>query len=182
MRVSIDFIENSNKGAVFDYIRQSIKLFIFHSLEGKTMIDREAANFYALLIGIDYYLPQKLPDGRNYHSLAGCVRDITLIEEFLQIKLGMPSENILKLTASNQSILESPELPEQLPTYENMVAAFLKLLDVAQPKDQVYIHYSGHGGRTPTQFPELKGTNSFDESLVPTDTAIPAVMKYNSNN
>ena len=29
---SIDFIENSNKGAVFDYIRQSIKLFIFHSL------------------------------------------------------------------------------------------------------------------------------------------------------
>jgi len=33
LRVSIDFIENSNKGAVFDYIRQSIKLFIFHSLE-----------------------------------------------------------------------------------------------------------------------------------------------------
>jgi transposase len=32
LRVSIDFIENSNKGAVFDYIRQSIKLFIFHSL------------------------------------------------------------------------------------------------------------------------------------------------------
>jgi hypothetical protein len=31
-RVSIDFIENSNNGAVFDYIRQSIKLFIFHSL------------------------------------------------------------------------------------------------------------------------------------------------------
>lgn len=137
------------------------------------MIDREAANFYALLIGIDYYLPQKLPDRRNYHSLAGCVRDINLIEEFLQIKLGMPSENILKLTASNQSILESPELPEQLPTYENMVAAFLKLLDVAQPKDQVYIHYSGHGGRTPTQFPELKGTNSFDESLVPTDISNP---------
>ena len=28
LRVSIDFRENSNKGAVFDYIRQSIKLFI----------------------------------------------------------------------------------------------------------------------------------------------------------
>ena len=28
LRFSIDFIENSNKGAVFDYIRQSIKLFI----------------------------------------------------------------------------------------------------------------------------------------------------------
>ncbi len=32
LRVSIDFRENSNKGAVFDYTRQSIKLFIFHSL------------------------------------------------------------------------------------------------------------------------------------------------------
>ena len=31
LRVFIDFIENSNKGAVFDYIRQCIKLFIFHS-------------------------------------------------------------------------------------------------------------------------------------------------------
>ena len=32
LRVSIDFRENSNQGAVFDYIRQSIKLFIFQSL------------------------------------------------------------------------------------------------------------------------------------------------------
>jgi hypothetical protein len=31
LRVSIDFRENSNQGAVFDYIRQSIKLFIFLS-------------------------------------------------------------------------------------------------------------------------------------------------------
>jgi hypothetical protein len=31
LRVSIDFRENCNKGAVFDYIRQSIKLFIFQS-------------------------------------------------------------------------------------------------------------------------------------------------------
>ena len=32
LRLYIDFRENSNQGAVFDYIRQSIKLFIFQSL------------------------------------------------------------------------------------------------------------------------------------------------------
>jgi hypothetical protein len=32
LRVSINFRENSNQGAVFNYIRQSIKLFIFQSL------------------------------------------------------------------------------------------------------------------------------------------------------
>jgi hypothetical protein len=32
LRVSINFRENGNQGAVFDYIRQSIKLFIFQSL------------------------------------------------------------------------------------------------------------------------------------------------------
>lgn len=33
MRVYINFRENTNQGPVFDYIRQSIKLFIFQSLE-----------------------------------------------------------------------------------------------------------------------------------------------------
>ncbi len=42
LRVSIDFRENSNKGAVFDYTRQSIKLFIFHSLESFIKSDIDA--------------------------------------------------------------------------------------------------------------------------------------------
>ncbi len=54
-----------------------------------------APNLYALLIGIDYYLPNRLPDGSYYPSLAGCVRDITLVEEFLRNKLGVPEEYIL---------------------------------------------------------------------------------------
>ena len=43
---SIDFIENSNKGAVFDYIRQSIKLFIFHSLDTTAPPQIDETYFY----------------------------------------------------------------------------------------------------------------------------------------
>lgn len=123
---------------------------------------------YALLIGIDCYFPNVLPGGNCIANLRGCVRDITKVEEFLKSKLGMQSECILKLTASNIGNTKPPESPEQWPTYENMVAAFQKLTEIAQPGDQVYIQYSGHGSRIPTDFPELK-TNGLDESLVPTD-------------
>lgn len=125
-------------------------------------------NLYALLIGIDCYLPNRLPNGIYYPSLAGCVRDITLVEEFLRRKLRVPEECILKLKASNTGAAEPPEPLEEWPTYKNMVAAFQRLTNMAQPGDQVYIHYSGHGGRSPTNFPKLK-TNGLDESLVPMD-------------
>lgn len=132
------------------------------------MVAHAIPNLYALLIGIDCYLPNRLLDGSYYPSLAGCVRDITLVEEFLQSKLGVREECILKLKASNTGATQPPEPPDEWPTYEKMVAAFGKLADIAQPGDQIYIHYSGHGGRSPTKFPELK-TNGLDESLVPTD-------------
>lgn len=129
----------------------------------------EGSDLYALLIGVDCYLPNKLPGGSSYASLGGCVRDITHMEEFLKVKLGMPEECILKLTASNTGGKEPTEPHEKWPTYENMVAAFQRLTDIAQPGDQVLIHYSGHGGRTPTKFPDLKGANGLDEALVPTN-------------
>jgi Caspase domain len=130
---------------------------------------REAPQRYALLIGVDCYLPNRLPDNSFYPSLRGCVRDITHVDEFLQRQLEIPPERIVKLTATNTGSTQPPEPRDQWPTYENMVAAFKKLTDVAQPGDQVYIHYSGHGGRSKTSYPDLKGPNELDESLVPTD-------------
>ena len=124
---------------------------------------------YALLIGIDCYLPNRLPDGGFYASLNGCVRDISHVADFLQYNLGMPQERIVKLTATNTGAKEPPEPPSQWPTYENMVAAFKRISDMAQPGDQVYIYYSGHGGRASTLYPQLKGPAGQDEALVPTD-------------
>ncbi|MBD2774378.1 caspase family protein [Iningainema sp. BLCCT55] len=134
-----------------------------------TQLDTNNAKLFALLIGIDCYLPNTLPDGSSYKSLGGCVRDINHVESFLRTKLQVPQAHILKLTASHTDGIMPLEPPEQLPTYDNIVAKFKQLTDLAQPQDEVYIHYSGHGGRSVTSYPELKGSYGVDESLVPTD-------------
>ncbi len=134
-------------------------------------------NMYALLIGVDCYLPNRLPDGSWYPSLGGCVRDISHVEAFLRSRLGLADKRILKLTATytgplpptQQHNYKPTEPIEQWPTYENMVARFKHLTELAQPGDQVYIHYSGHGGRASTAYPNLKDPGSPDEALVPTD-------------
>jgi hypothetical protein len=130
------------------------------------------SSLHALLIGIDYYFPNRLPNGSFYPSLRGCVRDIEHVEDFLIRVAGMDEENILKFSSSSSkdgALNEPVEAPEKWPTYENIVAAFDKITVNAQAEDQVYIHYSGHGGRIETLIPEIKGKDGLDETLVPTD-------------
>ena len=133
--------------------------------------DSTRSNFHALLIGIDCYLPHKLSDGSYFKILKGCVRDINHVEAFLKNRLQIPETQIVKLTASNNAdgSIEPTEPNDQWPTYDNMVAKFKEITEKAQPQDQVYIHYSGHGGRAATIHPNLKGEDGVDESLVPTD-------------
>src|SRR5262245_35665688 len=100
------------------------------------------ANFYALLIGINYYLPNKLPSGLYYKSLRGCVQDVVRVENFLRERLSVPAENILKLTSSAGEQDLPAEPPVQWPTYANIVGAFGALTTLAQRGDQVFIHYS----------------------------------------
>lgn len=126
-------------------------------------------NLFALLVGIDRYSQVPLPDGSHYPHLGGCVRDINHVEQMLRSRLNLTDEQITKLTSSNSKNGQPVESAAQLPTYENLVAAFKNVTDKAQPGDQVYIHYSGHGGRSTTMFQELKGASGLDESLVPCD-------------
>ncbi|NES64057.1 MAG: caspase family protein [Okeania sp. SIO2D1] len=127
-------------------------------------------NFYALLIGIDFYFPHKL-EGGNYRNLRGCVRDINHVETYLKDTFNLTPDQIIKLTAtaSDNNSHQPKESPEFLPTYQNIVAKFKELTAKAKPQDQVYIHYSGHGGQAKTVFTNIKGISGIDQGLVPTD-------------
>ena len=126
------------------------------------------SNHYALLIGVDHYFEYRLPGGTYYPKLGGCVRDITKVYNFLTTRMGIKPQQIIKLTASLGGA-QPKEDPSQWPTYTNMVNAFNEITAAAQAGDQLYIQYSGHGGRTTTMFPAIKGEGEFDEGLVPLD-------------
>ena len=134
------------------------------------MVNRLASTptIWALLIGIDCYMKRTLDALPNYPNLGGCVNDILLMDEFLCTRLNVPTERIKKLTASGSGSIPK-ERKDSWPTKDNIVTAFQDLAQKAQPGDQVYIHYSGHGGRAITNYPNVKGIDGLDESLVPTD-------------
>ena len=123
---------------------------------------------HALLIAADCYLPNRLPEG-SYPNLRGCVCDAQLVEDFLRERLHLKEDRLVKLTSTNVGTSAPPEPPEKRPTYENVIRAFKHLTEKADPGDHVYVHYSGHGGRTPTLLPEVKGEGGIDEALVPID-------------
>ncbi len=134
----------------------------------------QTPNFYALLIGINFYFPHRLPEGNCYKNLRGCVQDINHVETYLKDTFHLTPDQIIKLTATASDNPDQPqEPPELLPTYENIVAKFKELTAKAQPQDRVYIHYSGHGGRAKTIFESLKGSMGLDEALVPCDIGQP---------
>ena len=128
---------------------------------------KSESQFYALLIGINYYEPNPY-----YSSLMGAVRDIQLVEEYLTKTLQIPSEQIKKLISKEEKFnLESIRANYKqkiLPTYKNIIDAFNEITQIAKHGDLVYIHYSGHGGRVKTLFPEIK-LEQQDEGIVPTD-------------
>lgn len=130
----------------------------------------DQSNLFALLIGIDHYSQKPLPDGSYYPHLGGCVRDINHVEQMLRTRLSLPDERITKLISVNPPPPAAKSDARQiLPTYENLVKAFQDVTKQARAGDQIYIHYSGHGGRSATMFEALKGERGLDESIVPCD-------------
>lgn len=136
------------------------------------MTSGSSAPLHVLLIGIDSYLPSGLPDGPRLPNLEGCVRDVSHVEAFLRTRLGVSEERIVRLTSTAGPDGLPVEPAERLPTYANLVAAFHRLAEAARPGDRVYVHYSGHGGRTGTIIPEVKGEGGIDEVLMPCDVAV----------
>ena len=88
-----------------------------------------AENKYALLVGINYI-------GTKY-ALNGCINDIHNIRNFL-LKRGYNDENITLLSDENSQIM---------PTKRTILEGLKKLLETGEKGDQLYFHYSGHGGQ-----------------------------------
>ncbi|KAL8365085.1 hypothetical protein RB595_004077 [Gaeumannomyces hyphopodioides] len=138
---------------------------------------------WVVLIGIEYYehpaqpttTPRynRLGNKIEYKTLRGCVNDVLAVEQYLIDTINVNPEQVTKLLAPEPGRKYLSQLPTDTyrsPTYDNIVDA-LKVPEGAKQGDFVYIHFSGHGARATTVFPELKDRAADDEDhvLVPSD-------------
>lgn len=151
-------------------------------LPSKKMPDssKQGLKTWVILIGIDFYLPgdkRHDKEGRplEYPSLKGCVHDIGNIKKYLLETHKVGEQHIFCLTSTTPPTndLEPPKQPTEAekdwPTYANIVQLLETVTLKAEPLDNVYLHYSGHGARAKTVYPEWKGEPGYDEALVPCD-------------
>ena len=105
---------------------------------------RHAATVWAIVIGINYYSKQP---GEN---LEGCVRDAEHTCLYLQGAVNTPLD-VVVLTASTPPVSGAPppEDPDLWPTYTNIKKHLARVTEGGSSGDRVYIHYSGHGTKTP---------------------------------
>ncbi|RYP16784.1 hypothetical protein DL767_010131 [Monosporascus sp. MG133] len=99
-----------------------------------------AVNYWAVLIGINFYPQDK--------CLEGCVRDAESVKQYLEA--GPKPVDIVILTATKPSDPRSTrpvEKPDFWPTRKNAVSSLNRILGTAKKGDFVYIHFSGHGTR-----------------------------------
>lgn len=115
---------------------------------------------HVLLVGIDAY------DGGG--MLTGCVNDIDIVQRLLVDRVGIPREHIVRLAAPRGDTLHENDVPERLPTLDNLRAALTRLgSDDVGPDDRVFIHYSGHG--TQCLVAHGNGRRFSREALLPKD-------------
>ncbi|KAF8269416.1 caspase domain-containing protein [Lactarius quietus] len=106
----------------------------------------------AVCVGINYTGQQ--------NELQGCVNDARNMYQFLMENYRYSHSNIIVLTDDNTN-------PRNQPTRKNMLNAMRWLVEDASPDDALFIHYSGHGGRTR----DLDGdeVDGWDDVIFPVD-------------
>ncbi|KAJ5367762.1 hypothetical protein N7541_001703 [Penicillium brevicompactum] len=106
----------------------------------------------ALLMGINY--------AGQPNALKGCINDVTNMSNFLTQRFGYKREDMVILTDDQSN-------PMSIPTKANILRAMQWLVKDAQPNDSLFVHFSGHGGRTP----DLDGDedDGFDDVIYPLD-------------
>ncbi|KAG2419602.1 hypothetical protein HFD88_004398 [Aspergillus terreus] len=106
----------------------------------------------ALLIGINYI--------GQPNQLRGCINDVANVSRYLNERCRYRREDMVILT-------DDQENPLSIPTKNNILRAMQWLVKDAQPNDSLFIHFSGHGGRTP----DLDGDeeDGYDDVIYPVD-------------
>ncbi|ODQ56551.1 hypothetical protein SAICODRAFT_63531 [Saitoella complicata NRRL Y-17804] len=106
----------------------------------------------ALFIGINYF--------GSSSELKGCINDVRNLSSFLVERYGFKWEDMVILTDDQSN-------PRSVPLRQNIINAMQWLVSGAQPNDNLFFHYSGHGGQTE----DLDGDedDGFDEVIYPLD-------------
>eukprot|EP00747_Dinoflagellata_sp_TGD_P023929 gnl/TRDRNA2_/TRDRNA2_130187_c0_seq1.p1 gnl/TRDRNA2_/TRDRNA2_130187_c0~~gnl/TRDRNA2_/TRDRNA2_130187_c0_seq1.p1 ORF type:complete len:691 (+),score=104.16 gnl/TRDRNA2_/TRDRNA2_130187_c0_seq1:30-2075(+) len=105
----------------------------------------------AVSIGINYI-------GHSRGRLAGCIHDSDTMIDIMKSVFGFHDPQICQLR---------DDRADQLPTKANILSALRWLASGATPGDEMFLHYSGHGGtRDDWSGDELDGK---DETLIPCD-------------
>lgn len=138
------------------------RIFALHGLVAALLVSwasTAAADRHALLIGINEYRNEDIPD------LRGAVNDIDVARDLLISRLGFEPDDIVVLTDARA-------------TRAGIFRAFDDLVDKARADDIVYIHYSGHGSTVQDQNGdeslETPGDDK-DETLMPHDARMSGI-------
>jgi Caspase domain len=121
------------------------------------MASNTLPNYRAVLIGIDNY---------TQRPLRGCVNDIDQIERVLLDRLKVPAERITRFAAPRAGAASTTRLQSHHPTCGELRSFLERLAEEVGPDDVVFLYYSGHGSRVPT---EVNGQRIAREALVPVD-------------
>ncbi|KAF4502976.1 TPR domain containing protein [Fusarium agapanthi] len=113
------------------------------------MADSSGPRRYALLVGIDFYLPG---NARNMalSNLQGCVNDVKGIHGFLNTAFADEFKTVILTSSPAGPDPKMPlEDPQAWPTFENIKTQFDLVFSNAKEGDVFFFHYSGHGARLP---------------------------------
>ncbi len=113
------------------------------------MNSHQSPQLFALLIGINDYLHNNVPD------LRGCVKDIDNIDEFLDLPF---------MAAKFPSGIHKKRLTDSDATKVNIIKGFKEFLHQATPGDTALIYFSGHGVRERTNIDVFKA-DEFDGNI-----------------
>jgi hypothetical protein len=107
----------------------------------------------ALTIGINYLT---LWPGRG--RLSGCINDSETMIGILKSTYGFADNQIVRLRDDRQ---------DMMPTKANIIAQLHWLVQGAGNGDELFLHYSGHGGQKPDKASDEK--DGKDETILPCD-------------